>query len=277
MKLNLSKPIVFLDLETTGVKVATDRIVEIAMLKIMPDDTQEFYLTKINPGIPIPPIVTKIHGISDEDVKDSPSFKDIAHKLHQFIGNSDLAGYNSNKFDIPLLFEEFLRANINFEIKGRRLVDVQNIFHKMEQRTLSAAYRFYCNKEHTDAHTAESDTRATYEILLAQIEKYNTNDEANADKSKNSPISNDIQALHDFSSSNLSADLVGHIVFDEKGNETFNFGKYKGQLVEDVFKKEPSYYDWMMKSEFPLLTKNIITAIKLRAFNKDSVKISGKL
>lgn len=274
MKLNLSKPIVFFDLETTGVKVATDRIVEIALLKIMPDDTQELYLTKINPGIPIPAVVTKIHGISDEDVKDSPSFKDIAHKLNHFIGNADLAGYNSNKFDIPLLFEEFLRADINFEIKGRRLVDVQNIFHKMEQRTLSAAYRFYCNNELIDAHSAEADTRATYEILLAQIEKYQINDENKANTNKNPSISNDIQALHDFSSSNLSADLVGHIGFDEMRNEIFNFGKYKGHLVEDVFKKEPSYYDWMMKSEFPLLTKNVITAIKLRSFNKDSVKIS---
>ena len=273
MELKLTRPLAFLDLETTGINVASDRIVEISLLKILPDGSKETLTMLINPTIPIPYEVTLIHHITDNDVKDSPKFRDAAHKLIQFIGNADLAGYNSNKFDIPLLVEEFLRADVGFDITGRRFVDVQNIFHKMEQRTLSAAYKFYCNKEHIQAHSAEADTIATYEILLAQIEKYDDAEFQDKDGKVSRPVINDIQALHDFSFNNKTADLVGHIIFNKDGKEVFNFGKHKNVSVEEIFRKEPSYYDWMMKSDFPLTTKKVITAIKLRSFNGDNVKI----
>lgn len=268
MELNLTKPLAVFDLETTGIKVATDRIVEISVVKIMPEGDQKIYTRKVNPTIPIPAKTTEIHGISDQDVKDAPTFKDIAHELNQFLGNSDLAGYNSNKFDIPLLVEEFLRADVEFDLKGRRFVDVQNIFHKMEPRTLKAAYKFYCGQELTDNHSAEADAMATYEILKSQLDMY----EGVKIKTKKGeiiePVVNNIDALSEFSVQYKNVDLIGHIVMNDENVEVFNFGKYKGKSVEKIFDKEPSYYDWMMKGDFPLSTKKVITSIKLRAFNQ---------
>lgn len=255
MNINLNKPIVFIDLETTGINVTLDRIVEISILKIFPNQNKESKTLRINPTVPIPIQASLVHGIYDKDVENEPTFKSVANDLANFIGNSDLAGYNSNKFDIPLLAEEFLRADVDFDMKKRKFVDVQVIFHKMEQRTLSAAYQFYCNKELVNAHSAEADVLATYEVLCAQIEKY-------------PEIKNDVDFLNDFSSHSKSVDFLGRIVFDDNGNEIFNFGKHKGKLVEDVFKIEPSYYSWMMNGDFPLYTKKVITGIKLRTFGK---------
>lgn len=255
MTLELKKPIVFFDLETTGVNVSSDRIVEISILKIHPDGKKEVKTRRINPEMPIPKESSEIHGITDEDVKDEPTFKALAKSLAAFIGNSDLAGFNSNKFDVPLLVEEFLRVDVDFSIKNRKLVDVQNIFHKMEQRTLSAAYKFYCDKELIDAHSAEADIKATHEILEAQIEKYDD-------------LESNVEFLAEFSTRNKTADLQGRLIFDEEGDEIFNFGKHKGRKVKTVFEKEPSYYNWMMNGDFPQYTKKILTEIKLRNFNK---------
>lgn len=256
VKLNLTRPLAFIDLETTGVNVSSDRIVEISILKALPDGTNEVFTKRVNPQMPIPAGATKIHGISDEDIKDAPIFKNIANEILRFIGNSDFAGYNSTKFDIPLLAEEFLRVGIDFDVKGRKFVDVQNIFHKMEQRTLSAAYRFYCNKEIEKAHSAEADIKATYEVLLAQIQRYSE------------ALQNNVDHLHDFSAKNNHVDLAGRIILNENGEEVFNFGKHKDKPVKHVFSVEPSYFDWMMKGDFPLYTKKVITAIRLRDFNK---------
>ena len=217
MELNLSRSLVIFDLETTGVNIATDRIVEIAILKIAPDGHEEFKRHLVNPGIPIPPEVTAIHGISDEDVKDKPLFKDIAGNLNAFIQNCDLVGYNSIKFDIPVLVEEFLRAGIEFELKSRRFIDVQNIFHKMEQRTLKAAYKFYCSKELINAHSAEADTRATYEILKAQLDRYTDTEYTDHEGKVSKPVVKDVKALHDFSFYNRNVDLTGQIIFIIKG------------------------------------------------------------
>ncbi|HPE33316.1 MAG TPA: 3'-5' exonuclease [Bacteroidales bacterium] len=271
MELNLTKPLAVFDLETTGVNVAVDRIVEISIVKIFPGGKTEVFTRLINPTIPIPARAIEIHGITDEAVKDAPTFKEVARELSIFFGNSDLAGYNSNKFDIPLLVEEFLRADVDFDLKGRKFVDVQNIFHKMEPRTLHAAYRFYCNKELDNNHSAEADAQATYEILKAQLDRYHGVQVKNKDGGLFTPVVNDMGALSNFSEQISSADLVGHIIFNEKHTEVFNFGKYKGKSVEDIFIKEPAYYDWMMKADFPLSTKKVITAIKLRQFNKGSV------
>ncbi|NTW31946.1 MAG: 3'-5' exonuclease [Bacteroidetes bacterium] len=276
MELNLNKPLAFFDIETTGINVVTDRIVEICILKLLPDGQKEIRTHRVNPTIPIPKEVVAIHGITNEDVKDCPTFVQIAQDLNKFLANCDLAGYNSNKFDIPFIIEEFLRADIDFELKGRSFVDVQNIFHKMEPRTLSAAYKFYCSKELVGAHGAEADTVATYEILKAQLDKYNDTEYIDRDKKSSKPILNNIHALHEFSFNSNNADFVGHIAFDNKHIEVFNFGKHKGKPVEEIFKIEPSYYDWMMKSSFPLLTKKIITAIKLRGFNNSSANIKNK-
>ncbi len=273
MELKLTKPIAFLDLETTGIKVATDRIVEICLLRLNPDGTSRILTRRINPEMPIPPEVTAIHGITDEDVKDCPTFKQLAHELVAFLDHCDLAGYNSNHFDIPLLVEELLRAGIEFELKGRRFVDVQNIYHKMEPRNLHAAYKFYCSRELTNAHSAEADTLATFEILKAQLDRYS--DVAVRDRKGNliTPVINDIQALSDFSYASKSVDLVGHIVYNEHNIPVFNFGKHKGKAVLQVLKDEPSYYDWMMKSEFPLSTKKALTALKLKGFNNEMVRL----
>lgn len=255
MNLNLKRSIVFIDLETTGVNVGADRIVEIAMVKISPNGTQDIRTYKVNPTIPIPIETSKIHNIYDKDVVDCPTFKDLSKDINSFLGGCDLAGYNSNKFDIPLLIEEFNRCEIIFDITSRKLVDVQNIFHKMEQRTLSAAYKFYCNKDLTNAHSAEADTIATYEVMLAQLDKYES-------------LKNDIDFLSEFSSVTKNVDLAGRIVYNDKNEEVFNFGKYKGRTVVDVFKSDTSYYDWMMKGDFATNTKNVITSLRLKLYNK---------
>ncbi|MEO8149794.1 MAG: exonuclease domain-containing protein [Bacteroidia bacterium] len=251
MNLKLSKPLAFIDLEATGINVGADRIVEISILKLMPDGTKQIKTKRVNPLIPIPQESTKIHGITDADIEHELSFKQIAHEVANFLENADLAGYNSNKFDVPMLVDEFLRAEVNFDMKGRRMVDVQNIFHKMEQRTLSAAYRFYCNKEIVNAHSAEADTTATFEVLEAQLDRY-------------PDLKNEVDFLSDFSTNNNIVDFAGRIVYNEKREEVFNFGKHKGKTVAQVFKDEPSYYDWMMKGDFPMQTKQVITALRLR-------------
>jgi len=267
MTLKLTKPLIVLDLETTGLNLVKDKIVEYCMCKVFPDGRKEVRTQLINPLIPIPHETTLIHGITNEDVKDKPSFKEIAKELYAFIGNADLVGFNSNKFDIPFLIEEFLKAGVDFQLKERRLIDVQNIFHKMEPRNLRAAYKFYCDAELENAHTAEADTLATLEILNAQVERYSNAEYIDKDGNKSTPINNDVQALHDFSYNNRNADLVGHIVYDNNKKEVFNFGKHKGKSVEQVFKQEPSYYDWMIKSDFPEMTKKLIQLIKMRALS----------
>lgn len=274
MELNLTRPIAFFDLETTGLSIASDRIVEISILKVNPDGSSKTITKLINPGIPIPDITSAIHGIYDKDVADKPTFKDLANELNQVLLNCDLAGYNAIKFDIPLLVEEFYRADVDFDIKGRKFIDAQNIFHKMEQRTLSAAYKFYCNKNLAGAHTAEADTIATYEILKAQLDRYIDTEFTDKKGEISKPVINDMQALHDFSQQNRNADLVGQIIFNDQDIEVFNFGKHRGKTVEDLFRKEPSYYDWMMKSDFPRSTKKLITAIKLRGFNQGSLNFT---
>lgn len=265
MELNLTKPIAFFDLETTGLNVAKDRIVEFSILKVMPSGEEIIKTSRVNPTVPIPPEVTAIHGVSDEDVVDKPTFKQIAADLNNFLKGCDLAGYNALRFDIPLLVEEFLRAGVDFEVKNRRFVDVQNIFHKMEQRTLVAAYRFYCNKNLEDAHTAEADTIATYEVLKAQLDRYK--DVSIKEKSGREyiPVINDMKALSEFTARSKNVDLTGQIVMNDKNEEVFNFGKYKGQKVVEVFKKEPQYYDWMMKSDFARYTKKIIQELYFKS------------
>jgi DNA polymerase-3 subunit epsilon len=273
MELNLNRPLAFLDLETTGIRVATDRIVEICILRADTDGTTKTRTLRINPEITIPEEVIAIHGITNEDVKDCPTFRQVGHELAQFMENCDLAGYNSNHFDIPLLVEEFYRADIDFDLKGRRFVDVQNIFHKMEPRNLFAAYKFYCGKELVNAHSAEADTIATYEILKAQLDKYEN--VSIKDKKGNlvEPVVNDVKALSEFSFSTKWVDLIGHIVYNDKNIEVFNFGKHKGKPVSEVFRNEPSYYDWMMKGDFPISTKRVITSLKLQGGNNKSVKL----
>jgi len=273
MQLNLKRPLAFFDIESTGTNVVKDRIVEICIFKIMPDGTSDIKLRRINPGIPIPPEVTAIHGISDADVANEPTFKQLAKSLNDLLKDCDLAGYNSNKFDIPMLIEEFLRCNIDFSIKKRNLIDVQNIFHKMEPRTLKAAYKFYCSKDLVNAHSAEADTRATYEILLSQIERYSDTEHTDHEGKVSKPIQNNMEALYQFSYNHRNADLVGHIVFNGTGEETFNFGKHKGKTVDEVFAKEPQYYDWMMNAEFPLSTKNVIKEVKFRALENSNMII----
>lgn len=270
MNLKLTKPIVFFDLETTGVNVGHDHVVEICLHKVNPNNTTETRVYRVRPvdqqgnTIHIPEVTTAIHGISDADVADKPSFPDLAPEIAEFIGDADLAGYNSNKFDVPLLVEEFLRAGLSFDLKCRCLVDVQNIFHKMEQRTLKAAYRFYCNKDLENAHSADADTLATYEVLMAQLDRYQGVEYTDRDGQVSIPIVNDMQQLSQFTRVNPWADLAGHIAFDAQKREVFNFGKHKGKTVEEVFTNEPSYYDWMMKADFPLSTKSVITEVRNR-------------
>jgi len=254
MLLNLTKPLAFFDLETTGITIGTDRIVEISILKLMPDGEKLVYTKRVNPEMPIPEASSKVHGIYDKDIVNEPNFKQLAPEINQFIGNADLAGYNSNKFDVPMLVDEFIRVGVNFEMKGRRMVDVQNIFHKMEQRTLAAAYKFYCEKEIVNAHSAEADIEATYEVFMAQLARYES-------------LAKDVDGLSAFSAMNKNVDLAGRIVFNDKNEEVFNFGKHKGRTVSDVFSKEPSYYDWMMQGDFPAETKQVLTALRLRGFN----------
>jgi DNA polymerase-3 subunit epsilon len=246
MNLNLKRPIAFFDLETTGLIIGKDRIVEISILKIGPDGTRSTYTRKVNPGMPIPPESTAIHGIGDADVKDEPTFKEIGKEVLEIIEDCDLAGYNSNKFDIPMLVEEFLENEFEFDVSDRKLIDVQNIFHKMEQRTLVAAYKFYCDKDLEQAHSAEADTLATFEVLEAQLERYGDQ------------LKNETSFLHEFSNMFNAVDLAGRVVRNKQGVEVFNFGKHKGTPVKEVFEKEPSYFDWMMKGDFPRQTKQVI-------------------
>ncbi len=255
MKLNLKRPIAFIDLETTGINVSSDRIVELSVLKIDISGKEEWMISRINPEMAIPPKSTAIHGITDEDVKDAPVFREIARNLAAFIEGCDLAGYNAIKFDIPVLAEEFLRANIDFNFRKRKYVDPQVIFYKKEQRTLSAAYQFYCGKNLDNAHSSKADTEATYEVLKAQLDRYED-------------LDNNIEGLADFSSFNNLVDFAGRIILNENGTEIFNFGKHKGKAVEAVFNEDPSYYSWMMNGDFPLYTKKVLTEIKLRGFGQ---------
>jgi DNA polymerase-3 subunit epsilon len=264
MNIKLNKPIIFLDLEATGLSIGSDRIVEICLLKLNIDNSTETKTQRINPEMPIPDVVSQIHGIYDKDIVDCQTFKEAAPELLRFIGNADFAGYNSNKYDIPLLAEEFLRAELDFDLEGRRLVDVQNIFHFMEPRNLSAAYKFYCNKPLINAHSAEADVIATFEIFKAQIQRYDGVEVEDAKGNKSVPIVNDIPKLSELTSKSKNADLAGRIVFNENGVEVFAFGKHKDKPVTEVFKKEPSYYTWMMQGDFPLYTKKILTQIRLK-------------
>lgn len=254
MLLQLSKPICFIDLETTGINVSIDKIVEIAIIKILPDGTKQIKRKLVNPEMPIPPASTEIHGISDDMVKDAPNFKAIANEVKQFIEGADMGGYNSNRFDIPMLNEEFLRAGIAIDMESRKLLDVQKVFHMMEQRTLSAAYKFYCNKNLEDAHTAEADAMATYEVLEAQVARYPN-------------LGNTVDAIVKFTGEDQIVDFARRFIMDN-GVETFNFGKHKGKPVTQVLKDEPQYYDWMMKGDFALHTKQKLTEILNRTILK---------
>jgi len=254
MQLNLNKPICFFDLETTGINISKDRIVEISILKVHPDGKEETSTWVVNPEMPIPAEVTAIHGISDADVVGKSTFKELSKEIYSLIKDSDLGGFNSNRFDIPLLAEEMLRAEIDFDMKGMQSVDVQTIFHKMEQRTLSAAYKFYCDKSLEDAHSAEADTKATYEVLKAQLDRYED-------------LENDTKFLAEFSSRKKFADFAGFLIFNKQEEECFSFGKHKGKRVVDVLEKEPGYFGWLLNADFPLYTKKVLTAIKLRQFN----------
>mgnify|MGYP000502815220 FL=1 len=254
MQLNLNKSICFFDLETTGISITKDRIVEISILKVNPDGSEEKKTWLVNPEMPIPAVVTAVHGITNEKVANEPTFNELAKEVNTWIKDSDLGGFNSNRFDIPLLAEEMLRAGIDFEMKNRRSVDVQTIFHKMEQRTLTAAFKFYCDRSLEDAHSAEADTMATYEVLKAQLDRYED-------------LENDTKFLADFSSRKKIADFAGFIAFDEDGEECFSFGKHKGKKVTQILEKEPGYFGWLQSADFPLYTKKVLTAIKLRAFN----------
>lgn len=254
MNLNLKNPIVFFDLETTGVNINSDRIVEICYIKVFPNGKEESRTLKINPERPIPVEASSVHGIYDEDVKNCPTFKEISGFLSQEFEGCDFAGFNSNRFDVPLLAEEFLRVGSDFDISKRKFIDVQVIFHKMEQRTLSAAYKFYCDKELENAHSAEADTKATYEVLKSQLDRY-------------SELKNDVDFLAEFSSFTKNVDFAGRIVYDDNGVEVFNFGKYKGESVSAVLKRDIGYYGWMMNGDFTLNTKSVITKIRLRDLN----------
>lgn len=255
MNLNLTRPLVFFDLETTGINIVTDRIVEIALLKVMPNGSEHTQTYRVNPEMPIPKQSSEIHGIYDADVQGKPTFKEIAHDIAQFMSNCDFAGYNSNKFDIPLLAEEFHRVGVEFNWSKAKCIDVHVLFLKKEARTLAAAYQFYCNKDLTNAHSADADTLATYEVLKAQLDYY-------------PDIENSVKFLSEFTAQNNNADFAGRIIFNDKKQEVFNFGKYKGQEVSEVFRRDPNYYSWMMQGEFLANTKQVITAIKLRDMGK---------
>ena len=252
MKLNLKNPLVFFDLETTGTNINSDRIVEICYLKVYPNGNEESKTMRINPEMHIPEASSAIHGIYDADVADCPTFKDVAKSIANDLEGCDLAGFNSNRFDIPLLAEEFLRAGVDIDMMKRKFIDVQVIYHKLEQRTLSAAYKFYCDKNLEDAHTAEADTRATYEVLKAQLDRYPE------------VLENDMKFLADYSSYNKNVDFAGRIVYNEQGVEVFNFGKYKGMPVAEILKKDVGYFGWLMQGDFTLNTKNVLTKIRLR-------------
>ncbi len=255
MQLKLKNPIIFFDLETTGIDISRDRIVEISLVKILVNGDKEVKTRRLNPEMHIPEEASAIHGIYDEDVKDCPTFRAVAKSLAAYMEGCDLGGYNSNRFDIPVLVEEFIRVGVDVDFKRRKFVDVQNIFHIKEKRTLEAAYRFYCDKELENAHSAEADTIATYEVLEAQLDRY-------------PDLENDIAFLAEFSARDNCADYAGRIVYNDKGVEVFSFGKHKGRAVAEVFEREPSYYSWMMDGDFPGYTKKVITEIRLRGAAK---------
>jgi len=253
MELKLTKPIIFFDLETTGINIAKDRIVEISILKVFPNGNKESKTWLVNPEMEIPKESSDIHGITNEKVVTEPTFKELASEVSKMIDGCDLAGFNSNRFDIPLLAEEMLRANVNFDMENRVAIDVQVIFHKKEERTLSAGYKFYCGKDLENAHSAEADTLATYEILKAQLDKYDD-------------LENDVNFLNEFSTHNKRADFAGFIMFNDKNEEIFTFGKYKGQKVSDILKKDKGYYSWIQNADFPLYTKKVLSQIKEKTF-----------
>lgn len=267
MNLKLKNPLAFFDLETTGISIVHDRVVEISILKVLPNGDEEKRTDMINPGIPIPEETSLIHGIYDDDVKDAPQFKDIAKTLVKFLEGCDLAGFNILRFDVPVLVEEFLRAGISFDVSKRKLIDSQKIFHLMEKRNLSAAYKFYCNKTLENAHSAEADTLATYEILKNQIEIYDNREVEDMKGNKLGIIQNDMDTLHKITLQKM-VDLAGRMVYNDKGEEVFNFGKHKGKRVVDILAKEPMYYNWIQKNDFSLDTKRKLTEIKLKQFNK---------
>jgi DNA polymerase-3 subunit epsilon len=254
MKLQLNKPLCFFDLETTGTDISKDRIVEIAVLKLHPDGTKETLELRVNPEMPIPPEVSAVHGITDEMVADAPTFKQQSQKVYGFIKGCDLAGFNSDRFDIPLLVEELLRAEIDFDFKSTKTIDVQTIFHKMEARTLTAALRFYCNQELTDAHSALADTQATHDVLLSQLERYEE-------------LEPNVAFLNDFSTRRKTADFAGFVVYDKAGELCFGFGKHKGKKVTEILEKEPGYFGWVLNADFPRYTKKVLTEIRLKAMN----------
>ena len=254
MELKLSRPICFFDLETTGIDVARDRIVEISIFKVFPNGNKESKTWLVNPTIPIPPQTTAVHGITDEKVANEPTFKELAAQVHNMIKDSDLAGFNSDRFDIPLLAEEMLRAEIDFDMKNRVSVDIQTIFHKKEERTLSAGYKFYCGESLENAHSAEADTMATYEILKAQLDRY-------------PDLENDMKFLSEFTTRKKSVDFAGFIAINNEGKEIFSFGKHKGVKVDVVLENEPGYFSWIQNADFPLYTKKVLTGIKLRKLN----------
>ena len=265
MELNLTRPIVFFDLETTGINIATDKIVEISILKVYPNGNKESKTWLVNPEIEIPQGAIDVHGITNEKVVTEPTFKELASKVSEMIADADLAGFNSNRFDIPLLAEELMRAGIDFDMKNRKAIDVQVIFHKKEQRTLGAGYQFYCGKVLEGAHGAEADTNATYEILLAQLDKYDD-------------IENSVDALSKFSTHGIRADFAGFILMNEEDQEVFSFGKYKGKTVEEVFNENPGYHNWIQNADFPLYTKKVLREIKDRmSKSKNKMTDSEKL
>lgn len=254
MELKLNRPICFFDLETTGVDVAKDRIVEISIFKVFPNGNKESKTWLVNPEMKIPFLSTQVHGITDEKVANEPTFKELSGQVYNMIKDADLAGFNSDRFDIPLLAEELLRAGVDFDMKNRVSIDIQTIFHKMEERTLSAAYKFYCGQTLENAHSAEADTMATYEILKAQLERY-------------PELENDMKSLSEFTTRKKSVDFAGFIALNDKGHEIFTFGKHKGALVDKVLEEEPGYFGWIQNADFPLYTKKVLTAIKLRKLN----------
>ncbi|ARV06289.1 DNA polymerase III subunit epsilon [Polaribacter sp. SA4-10] len=265
MNLNLTKPIVFFDLETTGINIANDKIVEISILKVFPNGNKESKTWLVNPEMEIPKGASDIHGITNEQVVTEPTFKELAAKVNEMIADCDLAGFNSNRFDIPLLAEELMRAGIDFDMKNRKAIDVQVIFHKKEQRTLGAGYQFYCGKELEGAHGAEADTNATYEILLAQLDKYDD-------------IENSVAALSEYSTHGVRADFAGFILMNDEDQEVFSFGKYKGRTVEEVFTENPGYNNWIQNADFPLYTKKVLKEIKERmSAPKDTMSDADKL
>ena len=265
MELNLTRPIVFFDLETTGINIATDKIVEISILKVFPNGNKESKTWLVNPEIEIPQAAIDVHGITNEKVVTEPTFKELASKVNEMIADADLAGFNSNRFDIPLLAEELMRVGIDFDMNHRKAIDVQVIFHKKEQRTLSAGYQFYCGKVLEGAHGAEADTNATYEILLAQLDKYDD-------------IENSVDALSDYSTHGVRADFAGFILMNEEDQEIFSFGKYKGRTVEEVFNENPGYHNWIQNADFPLYTKKVLREIKERMFEaKRTISDAEKL